>query len=177
MEDDGRSVMAGNQRVELALVLRELAVQIECRLAQCDAHFFHLGGVDLVLLDEIEHRGIHALNRRGGWPQAQRDLLELPAFSEIGGDGLGAPTIGIDVEKPPVPCGQKLARGEKLLLGQQRRHQAREGAAALVKLHRRCPPRCKGPGGLAPREPESLGHGLGVEAAKAANRGGCAERT
>ena len=58
--------------------------------------------LSFVLFDEIEHGGVHALDRRGGRPQAQRNLLELPAFSEIGGDRRGTAAIRIDVEQTAV---------------------------------------------------------------------------
>src|SRR5262245_62179957 len=38
VQDHGGGVMAGNQRVELALVLRKLAVQIEGRLTRSEEH-------------------------------------------------------------------------------------------------------------------------------------------
>jgi hypothetical protein len=70
VQDHRRGVMTGNQRIELAFVLRELTVEIKCRLAQSHANFFHLGGIDFVPFDEIEDRGIHALDRGGRWPKA-----------------------------------------------------------------------------------------------------------
>ena len=75
----------------------------------------------------------------------------------------GRPPFGVDVEQTAILRGQKFARGEKILLRQQRRHQTGERAAALVKFHRRCSPCCKGAGGLAAGETECLGHGLGIE--------------
>ena len=98
-------------------------------------------------------------------------------LSEIGGDGFGAAAIGIDVVEAAVLGGQEFARRQKLLLGQQRRHQPGERAAALVELHRRRSPRREGAGRLAAGEAERLGHGLGVEPAKPADRRGGAERT
>ena len=167
--------MAGDQRIELALVVRELAVQIEGRLAQSDADFLHLGGIDLVSFDEIEQRGVHALDRGRGRPQTQRDLRELPAFPEIGGDRLRAAAIRVDIVKPAVARSEKFARGEKLLLGEQRRQQARERAAALVELHRRRSPRGEGARRLAAGKSERLSHGFGVEPAQAPYRRGGAE--
>src|SRR5207342_3945929 len=102
----------------------------------------------LVLFDEIEQRSVHALDRRGGRPQAQRDLFELPALSEIGGDGFGAAAIRICIVEATVLGGQEFARRQKLLLGQQRRQQPGERAAALVELHRRRSPRREGAGRL-----------------------------
>src|SRR5262249_52713217 len=81
VQDHRRGVMTGNQGVELAFVLRELTVEIKGRLAQSHANFFHLGGIDFVPFDEIEDRGIHALDRGGGWPKALRDTLRPPVPS------------------------------------------------------------------------------------------------
>src|SRR5436305_6716547 len=61
VQDHRRGIMTGNQRIELPLVPRELAVQIERRLAQCNTNLFHLGGIDFVPFDEIEDGGVHAL--------------------------------------------------------------------------------------------------------------------
>ena len=72
--------------------------------------------------------------------------------------------------------GEEFAGGEEILLGQQRRHQARQRAAALMEFdRRRCPGR-EGAGRLAAGEAERLRHGLGVEAAQPPDRGGGAER-
>ena len=62
VQDHRRGVMTGNQRIELPLVPRKLAVQIERRLAQGNANLFHLGGIDFVPFDEIEDGGVHALD-------------------------------------------------------------------------------------------------------------------
>ena len=107
----------------------------------------------------------------------KRDLFELPAFAEIGGDRLGLAAVRIGVEQAAIFRGQKFARGQELLLRQQRRHQARERAAALMEFHRRCAPRREGAGRLAAGKAERLGHGLGVEPAQPADRRGSAERT
>jgi hypothetical protein len=152
-------------------------VQVEAGWLKATRTFFTLGGIDLVPFDEIEHRGVHALDRRGGRPEAQRDLLELPALSELGGDSLGAAAVRIDVVEAAVLGGQKFARRQKLLLSQQSRYQPRESTAALVELHRRRSPRCEGAGRLAAGEAERLGHGLGVEPAQPADRRSGAERT
>src|SRR5262249_52055987 len=80
-------------------------------------------------------------------------------------------------EQAAVLGGQKFARRQKVLLGQQRCHQPGERAAALVELHRRRSPRCEGAGGLAAGEAERPGHGLGVEPAKPPYRRGGAEGT
>ena len=85
--------------------------------------------------------------------------------------------IRIDIEQAAVLGGQKFARRQKLLLGQQSRHQPRQSAAALVEFHRRRSPRREGAGRLAAGKSERLGHGLGVEPAKPAYRRGGAEWT
>jgi hypothetical protein len=97
--------------------------------------------------------------------------------SEIGGDGLGTATIRISIEKAAVLGGQEFARRQKFLLGQQRRHQSGERAAALVEFHRRRSPRREGAGRLAAGETERLGHGFGVELPEPPDRGGGPERS
>ena len=170
MQDDGGGVMGRDERVELRLVAGELAVQVEDRLVEADAQLLHLGGIDLVPLDEIEQRGIHALDRGGRGPQAQRDLLELPALAEPGGRELGLAAIRIAVVEAAVLGGEEFARRQKILLGQQRRHQARKRAAALVEFHRRGAPGREGAGRLAAGETEGFRHGVGIEATQRADR-------
>ena len=123
-----------------------------------------------MLLDEIEHRGVHALDRRGGRPQAQRDLFEFPALSEIGRDSLGTASVRIGIEQAAVLGGEKFASRQKVLLGQQTCHQSREGAAALVEFHRRRSPRREGAGRLAAGKAERFRHGVGVKPAQPADR-------
>src|ERR1700716_2764065 len=54
--------------------------------------------------------------------------------------GGAARAVGIAVVETAVLGGEDLARGDELLLGQQRRHQPRKRAATLVKLDRRRAP-------------------------------------
>src|SRR4029077_5694234 len=137
VQDHRRGVMAGNERVELAVVARELAVQIERWRAQRDANFLHLGGIDLVPLDEIEQGSVHALDGGSRWPQPQCDLLELPALTEFGRDRLRATAIRVNIVKTATGGGEKLGGPQELLLGEQCRQQPRQCAAALVELHGR----------------------------------------
>ena len=88
----------------------------------------------------------------------------------------GLPPLAVGVVEAAVLGGEKFAGREKLLLGEQRRHQARQRAAALMEFHRRRAPRRECAGRLAAGEAERLRHGLGVEAAQPADRGGGAER-
>ena len=176
VQDRRRHVVGRQQRLELRLVARENPVQVEHRLAQEYPQLPDPCGIDLVVLHEIEQRGHHALDRGCGGPQAQRNLLELPAAAEIGGGGLGAPAVRVAVVEAAVARGEKLAGGDEFLLGQHRRHQARQRAAALMEFDRRRSPRRKGAGSLAAGKPERPRHGLAVEAAQPADRGRGAER-
>src|SRR5262245_50431215 len=96
--------------------------------------------------NEIEQRSVHALDRGGGRPQPKRDLLDLPALPEVGYGRLRAAAIRVNVVKAAVLGREELARRQNLLLGQQRRQQSRERAAALVELHRRGSPGREGAG-------------------------------
>ena len=69
VQDDGRRVMRGQQRFELAFVTREDAVHLVGGLAHCHAHFSQVTELDRVLLDEIEKRRDHALYRRRRRPR------------------------------------------------------------------------------------------------------------
>src|SRR5213080_1430751 len=120
VQDHRRGIMTGNQRIELSLVSRKLAVQIERRLAQGNTNLFHLGGIDFVPFDEIEDGGVHALDRGSGWPKAQRDPLELPAPSEVGSDRLRLAAIRVNIVKAAVRGGEKFACRQKLLLSEER---------------------------------------------------------
>jgi hypothetical protein len=116
--------MTRNQRIEFAFVARELAVQVKCRLAQSHASFFHLGGIDVVPFDEIEERSVHALDRGGRRPKAQRDLLELPMPSELGDNRSRAAAIRVNIIKTTIRGSEKFTSRQKVLLGEQRRQQS-----------------------------------------------------
>ena len=131
----------------------------------------------LCLLDDIEQRGVHALNERRRRPQPQRDLLELPACAEIGDRGVGLAAVDVGVVEAAVLGGEEFARRDELLLRQQRRHQPRQRAAALMEFHRRRAPGGEGAGGLAAGEPERPRHGVGIEFEQRADRRRGAERT
>src|SRR5262249_43904209 len=149
VEDHRGGVMGGYQGLELALVARKPAVQVERRPAQPDAHLVDALRLDAVLLDQIEQRGVHALDRRGRWPQAQRELLQLPARAEIGRRKLRLAAVRIGVEEAAVLGGEELARRDELLLGEQRGDEAGERAAALMELDRGRAPGRVGAGRLA----------------------------
>ena len=170
VQDHRRGVMTGDERIELAFVSRQLAVHVESGLPQRHAQCLDLDGIDRVLFEKIEQRRRHALHQRGGGPQPQRDLLELPAPAEIVGRELRLPAVGVAVVEAAVLGGEELARRQELLLREQRRQQAGERAAALMKFYRRGSPRRERAGGLAAGEAERLRHGLGVEAAQPSDR-------
>ena len=151
-------------------------MQVEHRLAKRHAHLLDLVELGRVLLDQIEQRGVHGLRRRRRRPQPQRDLLELPALAEIGDRELRLSAVGIGVVEAAVLGGEEFLGREEFLLGEQRRHQARQRAAALMEFHRRRAPGGEGAGGLAAGEAERLRHGVAVEAAQAADRRRGAER-
>ena len=122
-----------------------------------------------MLLDEIEHRGDHALYAGGAGPQPQRDLLQLPALAEVRDRGLGLAAVRVGVVEPAVLRGEEFAGGHELLLREQRRHQPRQRAAALVELDRRRAPRGERAGRLAARETESARHRVGIESEQASH--------
>src|SRR5206468_12213298 len=85
--------------------------------------------------------GDETLDRRCRRPQPQRDLFEFPAFAQCSRDRFRLAAVCIRVVKPAVARGQKLARGDKALLCEERRHETGERAAALMELDRWRAPR------------------------------------
>jgi hypothetical protein len=105
------------------------------------------------------------------------DALKLPARAEIGRGEIRFAAVHIGVVEAAVLGGEELARGKEFLLRQQRRHQARQRAAALVEFHRRRAPCGERAGGLAAGEPKGARHGVGVEFQQRPDRRRRTERT
>ena len=97
--------------------------------------------------------------------------------AEIGRGEIRFAAVHIGVVEAAVLGGEELARGDEFLLRQQRRHQSRQGAAALVEFHRRRAPCGKGAGGLAAGEAKGARHGVGIEFEQRPDRRRRAERT
>src|SRR3954466_6872477 len=112
----------------------------------------------------------------GRLPEAQRDLLELPALAEVRGNGFRGAAVGIGVEKAAILVREDLGRGGKALVREQPGEEAGERAARLVELDGRRTPLGESAGRLAAGKPERMALALGVEAKQLADRGRAAER-
>src|SRR5690349_997370 len=144
--------MRRKQRVELAFIARENAVHLVGGFAEPHSDFAQTLGCYVMLLDKIEHRGDEALYGRCGRPQAQRDMLELPTFAKPAQRSFGLPAVRVRVVKPAIGRGEKFLRREEAAFGEQRRHETRERAAALMELDGRRAPRGEGTGRLTARK-------------------------
>ena len=170
--------MCRDQRIELRLVLRQLAVEIEHDRRQTDLDALDVLELERLLLQRIEQRGVHTLDRRRRRPQPQRNLFEFPTLAEILGHFLRLAAIGEGIEQAAVLVSEEFAGGEEILLGKQCRHQARQRAAALMEFNRRRAPSGKGAAGLAAGKAKRACHRFGIEFDEFAGRSGrskCAE--
>src|SRR5215510_15043146 len=96
-------------------------------------------------------------------------------LAEVFSREFGLAAVAIGIEQATIFRREEFARGDEFLLGEQRREQTGNGAAALMEFHRRCAPCGVSAGGLAACETEGARHGLAVEAAQAADGGGRTE--
>ena len=118
VQDDGGGIVRRQQRFEFGFVGVEAAVHGEGLRAKRDADFADLRDVDLVLVEQIEQRRVHALNERRRWPQPHGDALELPMLTEIGDGEFGLSAIHIGVVEAAVLGGEEFAGGDEFLLRQ-----------------------------------------------------------
>ena len=106
-----------------------------------------------------------ALDRGGGWPQPQRDLLEFPAAAEIGGGGFPPTAVGIAVVETAILGSEELAGVATNFCSASSAAISPDSAPRhWWNLTVGVPHAAKVPADWLPARPKARGHGFGIEA-------------
>src|SRR3954469_5886792 len=168
VQHDRRHVRRGKKRLEL-VVPGQGAVHVVHGLRQSDANRRDPLRREVMRAHQGEQAGDDRLDRARRGPEAQPDLLELPALAEICGHRLRIAAVGIGIEDAAVLVAEDVGRGGETLFGEKARQQSRERAARLVELDGGCAPVREGAGRLAAGQSKRIALALGIEAEELAD--------